>query len=240
MAGGRPRARSTGRRPSGAASSSSGTAGTATGRSTQPAAVKAYLDPLRGDARPALGDDDRAGHRGGHRPHGGDELRAPHRGPHADRPRPGGGPRPPPSLPSPRPGGGSPSSTRRSRRRRRRTTPAAEPASRRRPRYEKDRVEKAAAAIAGVKMSQVPLGLALNVLGRSPASATTTSAASRPERAGVPRRLRQPGPARDPARLQGPAPRRGLGDRPLPPQRLRAHALPDALAATTSGTRASS
>ena len=31
--------------------------------------------------------------------------------------------------------------------------------------YEKDRVEKAAATIAGVKMSQVPLGLALNVLG---------------------------------------------------------------------------
>ena len=31
--------------------------------------------------------------------------------------------------------------------------------------YERDRVDKAAAAIAGVKMSQVPLGLALNLLG---------------------------------------------------------------------------
>ena len=63
--------------------------------------------------------------------------------------------------------------------------------------YEKDRFERAGSAMAGARMDRVPLGLALSFLGLIAREHYYAARGFTPEQADVPRRLRQPRPAGD-------------------------------------------
>ena len=157
-------ARSTGPRPSGAASLFEQHCRHCHGPFEQPAAVKAYQDPLRARRGSAVEDDDRADRGSRHRPHRGHELRLPHGRPDADGPGTGGGRgrgaahvRRGPTAPRParRAGRGSGGEE---------AIPT--PSRSRRPRGTRRSASSAPTrAIAGVRMDQVPLGQALSFLG---------------------------------------------------------------------------